>query len=64
MPNRLLCAVICGDIHINGKTAPVDPAKQALAPDRIADSALARIKASLGRFSRGGTRKRAPREKS
>lgn len=35
-----------GTIHINGKTAPVDPAKQALAPGRIADSALARIKAS------------------
>lgn len=57
LPDRLLCAVICGDIHINGKTAPVDPAKQALTPGRIADSALARIKASLGRLETGGTRK-------
>ena len=55
LPDRLLCAVICGDIHINGKTAPVDPAKQALTPGRIADSALARIKASLGRLETGGT---------
>ena len=57
LPDRLLCAVICGDIHINGKTAPVDPAKQALTPGRIADSALARIKARLVRLETGGTRK-------
>ena len=57
LPDRLLCAVICGDIHINGKTASVDPAKQALTPGRIADSALARIKARLVRLETGGTRK-------
>lgn len=37
----------------NGRTAPVDPAKQALASGRASDSALARIKASTHKKERG-----------